>query len=576
MTRTLQQAIAKARTMSATIGKAHWSTAMINDLPDSAFLYVAPGGSKDESGKTTPRTLRSLPVRGADGAIDLAHLRDALSRIPQSDIPEAAKERATTTATRLLESAQKAVKALRKAKGKGSKPAHGKGGKFVGAPNVDAGMTNETAPATGGQEEVSMRLAKSLEKAHRARAKLRKDGGEECECDDPESLYDDEDCQEECDVEMALRKDDMSGADLATGGGLRAPEQPGVKRKFPKVPSFKRKASSVAKDAQFQKQPVVVSAYQLTEPAQVETMEGTMNGAPGAWMITGVAGENYICDPDIFAQTYAPANDEANVLWQQAYGDAGAQFPPGSQTDDWSMQGALAQDGLPTPQNPTQKDFNSDQERDENGRFGSGSGASKESDKARTASNAAGVEQQGRRPSGAASQAHYNAAVAHSDAHNAATAAGAPAAAKEHENAYHEHTKLQQEHEALASSRLARGARQHRAADADQRRREEDARQVRSRRRQGRARVRRSARDLAEGRQGGQHARPHARYRRAQRSRPSTRGFSPRARKTRSSKRTCASARRSTPTSRGGTTTNRASRSRKPSPAASTRRSSPT
>jgi hypothetical protein len=106
---------------------------------------------------------------------------------------------------------------------------------------------------------------------------------------------------------------------------------------------------------------------------------------------------------------------------------------------------------------PTQKDFNSDQERDENGRFGSGSGASKESDKARTASNAAGSSNKAADHQ-AASQAHYNAAVAHSDAHNAATAAGAPAAAKEHENAYHEHTKLQQEHEA---SRLRASQEEH-------------------------------------------------------------------------------------------------------------------
>lgn len=60
------------------ITKAPMSTADQNDLPDSAFAYIEPGGKKDESGKTTPRSLRHFPVN------DAAHVRDALSRAPQS------------------------------------------------------------------------------------------------------------------------------------------------------------------------------------------------------------------------------------------------------------------------------------------------------------------------------------------------------------------------------------------------------------------------------------------------------------------------------------------------------------
>ncbi len=67
--------------------KAAWTRAFVNDLPDSAFLYVEPGGKKDESGRTVPRNLRHFPVRGADGKPDLPHLRNALSRIPQSRVP---------------------------------------------------------------------------------------------------------------------------------------------------------------------------------------------------------------------------------------------------------------------------------------------------------------------------------------------------------------------------------------------------------------------------------------------------------------------------------------------------------
>ena len=54
------------------------STADQNDLPDSAFAYIEPGGSKDSSGKTVPRSLRHFPVH------DAAHVRNALARAPQS------------------------------------------------------------------------------------------------------------------------------------------------------------------------------------------------------------------------------------------------------------------------------------------------------------------------------------------------------------------------------------------------------------------------------------------------------------------------------------------------------------
>jgi HK97 family phage prohead protease len=54
------------------------SAAAENDLPDSAFAYIEPGGVKDPSGKTAPRSKRHFPVH------DEAHARNALSRAPQS------------------------------------------------------------------------------------------------------------------------------------------------------------------------------------------------------------------------------------------------------------------------------------------------------------------------------------------------------------------------------------------------------------------------------------------------------------------------------------------------------------
>ena len=59
---------------------AKWTTKYINDLPDSAFALIEPGGEKDEEGKTVPRTLRHLPHHKPDGSIDLPHLRNAMAR----------------------------------------------------------------------------------------------------------------------------------------------------------------------------------------------------------------------------------------------------------------------------------------------------------------------------------------------------------------------------------------------------------------------------------------------------------------------------------------------------------------
>lgn len=71
--------------------KAEWTTAYMNDLPDSAFAHISPGGEKDAEGRTVPRNLRHLPYRGKDGTIDPAHTRNALARLDQTDIPAADK-----------------------------------------------------------------------------------------------------------------------------------------------------------------------------------------------------------------------------------------------------------------------------------------------------------------------------------------------------------------------------------------------------------------------------------------------------------------------------------------------------
>ena len=59
-----------------------------NDLPDSDFAYIEPGGKKDSEGKTVPRSLRHLPIN------DAAHVRNALARLDQTDISAEAKKAA--------------------------------------------------------------------------------------------------------------------------------------------------------------------------------------------------------------------------------------------------------------------------------------------------------------------------------------------------------------------------------------------------------------------------------------------------------------------------------------------------
>lgn len=76
--------------------KAEWDAKYINDLPDSAFAVIEPGGTKDADGKTAPRSKRHLPFKGSDGKVDLPHLRNALARLPQSKLADDLKAKAKT------------------------------------------------------------------------------------------------------------------------------------------------------------------------------------------------------------------------------------------------------------------------------------------------------------------------------------------------------------------------------------------------------------------------------------------------------------------------------------------------
>lgn len=52
------------------------------------------------------------------------------------------------------------------------------------------------------------------------------------------------------------------------------------------------------------KKPVIVSAVEMVEDFEVNTLEGLMTGKAGDFLIRGIAGELYPCKRQIFLNTY--------------------------------------------------------------------------------------------------------------------------------------------------------------------------------------------------------------------------------------------------------------------------------
>lgn len=71
----------------------------------------------------------------------------------------------------------------------------------------------------------------------------------------------------------------------------------------------------------------------------VQTLEGNMRVSPGDWIITGVKGEQYPCKPDIFAQTYEPAEHmDKTTLAERLEGAATLLTADG---DEWGVSELL-------------------------------------------------------------------------------------------------------------------------------------------------------------------------------------------------------------------------------------------
>jgi len=52
------------------------------------------------------------------------------------------------------------------------------------------------------------------------------------------------------------------------------------------------------------KKPISVKCFQMDEEFEVQTLEGTMKGKKGDWLMVGISGEMYPCDKAIFKKTY--------------------------------------------------------------------------------------------------------------------------------------------------------------------------------------------------------------------------------------------------------------------------------
>ncbi|MDG1571169.1 hypothetical protein OZ410_02500 [Robiginitalea sp. M366] len=60
------------------------------------------------------------------------------------------------------------------------------------------------------------------------------------------------------------------------------------------------------------KKPIPLRCVQVGEAFTVETMEGTLSGKPGDWLMVGIHGEMYPIDREIFEKTYTLVPEDSN------------------------------------------------------------------------------------------------------------------------------------------------------------------------------------------------------------------------------------------------------------------------
>jgi len=96
--------IARREERSPMHANARWTTAYKNSLPDSAFLFVdtACVHSRDRQGRSHPLNCRHFPYKDRAGKISLSHVRNAIGRAPQSNLPLKVQREVQVEARRVL------------------------------------------------------------------------------------------------------------------------------------------------------------------------------------------------------------------------------------------------------------------------------------------------------------------------------------------------------------------------------------------------------------------------------------------------------------------------------------------
>ena len=67
----------------------------------------------------------------------------------------------------------------------------------------------------------------------------------------------------------------------------------------------------------FIKKPIPIEAVQQSESFTTQTLEGELDGKPGDYLVTGVNGEQYPVDREIFEKTYYEVTEDVYNDYQK-------------------------------------------------------------------------------------------------------------------------------------------------------------------------------------------------------------------------------------------------------------------
>ena len=69
----------------------------------------------------------------------------------------------------------------------------------------------------------------------------------------------------------------------------------------------------------FIKKPIPIEAHQQDTPFTTQTMEGELDGKAGDYLVTGVNGEQYPVDKEIFEKTYYEVEEHVYETYHKHY-----------------------------------------------------------------------------------------------------------------------------------------------------------------------------------------------------------------------------------------------------------------